>query len=255
MISFNKETLLRLYKIISNPIFGLFLGIVVSIIFYYLGKQEKKPSFYISKPELISTKNNDKIKILYDNIEYSNLSAINLVLWNEGDKVIDALDLIPSNLPNLFSNDSIKFLSCEIIKKSRLDLNFNTLIRDNKIYFNIKNNEALENSDGVVFKIIYTNYEETQPNFNFTSRIKETKTGFIWKDLTNYKIGKEKVPIIFLWVILLLLMFIRVFVLLIYKKTIVFKKSELIFILVYLLILCYKTYNYIYFTTNISWIR
>ncbi|WP_336828365.1 hypothetical protein [Sphingobacterium multivorum] len=200
-------------------------------------------------------KNNDKIKILYDNIEYSNLFAINLILWNEGDKVIDAQDFVSSNLPNLYSKDSIKILSCEVIKKSRIDLNFNTAIKDNKIYFNIKNNEALENSDGALFRIIYTKYNNSEPKFYFKSRIKETKTGFIWKDLENYKIGKEKMPIIFLWILLFLLMFIRIFALLICKKTVVFKKSELIFLFVYLLILSYKTYNYIYFSANISWTK
>ncbi|KAF9659244.1 hypothetical protein HBA12_03080 [Tenacibaculum mesophilum] len=251
-----KKLVNRLIVFFKNPIVALVVGILTSTFFYVISSSLKKPSYFITKPELIADKKDDRLKIQYDDQDLQNVYACSLILWNEGDKLIDYKDFIKDRPIKIYSNDSIQILSTSISKKSREDLNFNFSLKNNNVFLSIDNNEAIEEDDGVKFLILYSDLSNDNkiPVFHVESRIKETKEGFVYKDLSNYRTKNYKMSIYILWGVFLFFPLFRITVLSLYKKPIVFRKNEAIFIFIFFLLTLYETCYYLFLSTNLNWL-
>jgi hypothetical protein len=256
LILINKETFEKILNFLKHPITALIFGVLVSYIFYLISEKNKIPSYYISPPTLVAQKNDNNLQIIYNGKEYKNIYSRNLILWNEGSEYIDSKDFIDSKPMKLNNTDSVNILSVNTLKSSRNDLEFeNKIIDNNSVIFKILNDEAIEENDGVCFHILYSDNKNGNSNFNFFSRIKGTSNGFTFKNLENFKTTSSKKSIYILWAILLSILAIRVLVLLFYKKEIVFRKIEAVFLLCFFGLTIYETIYYIFYSTNLNWLN
>ena len=256
LITINKLTFIKILNFLKNPITSLIFGILVSYVFYVISEKNKIPSNYISEPILVAKKSDKNLQILFKGIEYKNIYYRKLILWNEGKEYIDSENFIDTKPMKLYSNDSITFLSVNTLQNSREDLKFQShIINNNIITFKILNEEAIEENDGVYFHVLYSDHNDGKANFKFYSRIKGNVDGFKFRDLDNFKTYSNKKSIYILWIILLIILAIRVIILLLYKREIVFRKWEIVFILCFFLLTIYETVNYIFYSTNLNWLN
>jgi hypothetical protein len=256
ILVFDKLWTDKILSFIKSPITALIFGILLSTFFYFLSKSFKNPFYYYTNPELIAKKTNNNLKILYNDIEYTNIFLTNLIIWNDGDDYIDYSDFISNKPIKIYSPERIKILSISIDKKSRSGLSFETYIINDTINIRLVNEEAIEHSDGAKFLILFSKVESNDniTKFELSSRIKGTKNGFIYKNLNNFETKNNKFSIYFLWITIILLLAFRIITLIIYKKPIVFRKFELVFIVFLFFITVYMTINYIFFTTSLNWL-
>jgi hypothetical protein len=239
MVTLDRELVKKGLVFLSSPITALLFSIILSVFFYYASISYKTPSYFNSFPELIAKKADSNLKILYRNSEVSNIYFTTLVIWNDGKDFIDYNDFVKSKPTIFFSNDSVEFLSVSLDKKSRVDLKFDSEIIKNKVIVELSEDEALEEGDGA----------------SFNSRIKGTKKGFVFKDITNFKKENSHYSIYFLWILIITLLLIRIVTLYLHNKPIVFRSVELIFILTLLGITIYLTIHQIFYSTNLYWIK
>jgi hypothetical protein len=256
MVTLDRELVKKGLVFLSSPITALLFSIILSVFFYYASISYKTPSYFNSFPELIAKKADSNLKILYRNSEVSNIYFTTLVIWNDGKDFIDYNDFVKSKPTIFFSNDSVEFLSVSLDKKSRVDLKFDSEIIKNKVIVELSEDEALEEGDGASFNILYTkSSSKIEPEFILNSRIKGTKKGFVFKDITNFKKENSHYSIYFLWILIITLLLIRIVTLYLHNKPIVFRSVELIFILTLLGITIYLTIHQIFYSTNLYWIK
>lgn len=240
----------------NSPFTSLFIAMLISTFFYLLSLTYKTPSYYITTPELIAQKTDEKLIIQYDNVEIDNIYVANLILWNDGDKIIDYNDFIEDRPIKLFTKDAVKILSVSISKTSRSDLKFKYKIDIDTVKISLKTDEAFEEGDGAKFLILFTkkNGYIENPSFSLESRIKGTKYGFEFKDLTNFKSDTNKISLYILWAVIIFFTAFRIIVLYTFKKPIVFRKIEAVIIFSLIVITSCMTLNHIFYTTNLNWI-
>lgn len=256
MIIINKELGKKVWLFLCNPITALAFSILLGTFFYFISKTYKSPSYYYTPSELIAKKTNEDLKILYENKEVGNIYFTNLILWNDGENYIDFSDFVKIKPIKFYSNDSIKILSVSLDKKSRKELKFDYSKINDTVSIKLSNDEALEYGDGASFNVLFTklNDQNNDLKFNLDSRIKGTKKGFIYKDLKNFKTQNYNSSIYILWTIIIILLCIRIITLYAFKKDIIFRTSEFVFIITLILITTYLTIQQIFFTTNLEWI-
>jgi len=233
LITLDKMWVKKVINFFKNPITSLGFAVLLSTFFYFISLSYKKPSYYLSEPELVAKKTDENLKIYYKDKELTNLYSTYLILWNDGNNFIDYDDFIKDKPIKLYSNDSVRLLSASLIDKSRMDLNFTSIIKKDTVCISLTQEEAIEEGDGAKFLILYTINDTITnvPTFNLESRIKGTKEGFTYKDLSNYKTKNDKFSIYLLWIIVIFLISFRIIILLIYKKPIVFRQVEAVFII------------------------
>ncbi|WKK58552.1 hypothetical protein [Sphingobacterium sp. BN32] len=243
-------------KILKNPITSLIIALLSSIYFYYISLSNKTPAYFITVPELIAQKADEKLRIFYDNTELENVYSSELILWNDGDKFIDYSDFIKNKPIKLYSTDSINILSVSISKVSRDDLKFRTIIIKDTVNIFLRDEEALEEGDGVKFLLLFTIVSKgvINPKFELESRIKGTQKGFLYKDLAIYKPNESKLSLYFLWGIIIFFISFRIIILFLYKKPIVFRNVEAVIIFSLILITSYLTIKHVFYTANLNWL-
>lgn len=255
LVTFNKLTLKKIFDFLIHPITLFIFAVLVSYFFYCLSLKNKIPFYYISARNIVLQKNDNNLRILYKSIEYKNLYSRKLILWNEGNEYIDSENFVDTNPIKLFSTDSIIILSVNTVKTSRDELKFaSEILNKNTVTFKILNNEVIEKNDGICFNILYSDNNNGKSDFKFSSRIKGIKNGFTLKELNKTKNNSNKTTIYILWILLLTVLFIRVFVLLYLKKNVVFRKKEMIFVFIFFIYTVFETLSYIY-TSNLQWLN
>ncbi|GET23372.1 hypothetical protein [Prolixibacter denitrificans] len=258
MLRIKKNSFKKIGNFIKHPIVLLLLGGLISFIFYKLGTKDKKPSYYISKQELVAkvTEDASKMSILWDSTKYENLYYIKLIVWNSGKQFIDASDFIPSNPMTLSNDGKIKILSVSTERSSRVGVKFGYKIynkdsSDSYVNFSLLNNEALEQNDGIIIHVLYSEIEKG--NWNFKGRVKGAVNGFEYEDLSKMGITTDRTSIYILWGIIFVLIISRVIVFLVKKKEVVFRNHEVVFLVVLITFTIYLTFKQIYLSIYLPW--
>lgn len=246
----------KILAIFKSPITALVIALLISSFFYFISRSNKTPAYYISSPELIAQKADDKLKIQYNNLEIDNVYSSNLILWNDGDEIIDYNDFIEEKPTKIYSDDSIKILSTSLSQVSRADLKFHHRVINDTILISLANDEAFEEGDGVKFLILFTksNNQLGNPTFKLNSRIKGTINGFEYKDLANFTSKNNKFSLYILWSVINFSILFRTIFLYLNKKPIVFRKTEAVIIFSLIIITSYMTIKHIFYTTNLNWL-
>src|SRR3989304_8544668 len=77
-----------LNSLLMNPIVGILISVVISILIYVLSTSAMKPSFTVSPSETIALKEEkiDSLKMSFGSKEVQNVRRIRIVIWNAGNK-------------------------------------------------------------------------------------------------------------------------------------------------------------------------
>jgi hypothetical protein len=243
----------KILAFISNPIIGLLLAFLMSVLFYVISISSKMPYYYLTQPKSSMLHSQKASKITVKGESLKNLYFIDLVLWNNGTVFIDHTDFIASRPIILKAKEPVSIIACNILKQSRADLKFSTKIGSDGISITMNGEEALEVSDGISFRIFYTTPKRKSIHFIVHSRIKGTPNGFEYKDLKRASRSEHTNKLLTCWGIIISLLLIRVVTLLLVGKPIVFRRIELIILLLTLITCSYYTYEYFYSAINIPW--
>lgn len=118
---------------ISTIILGL-VAIIVTIILFILGKKKKRLAYYIvSNTQLVGVENSiqDKIKILYDEKQVTNVHLISIKFINSGNESISVDDF---DKPISIRYDStVNVLTHEILEKNPKNLDAITIGKEEVI--------------------------------------------------------------------------------------------------------------------------
>ncbi len=131
-------------ELIQNPI-GIFLAvlsIVLAIVLWKKGRMRKQFCFFKSFFHLVGNKEKyDKVKILYDGKDVDNITITNYTVWNCGNAVINKEDMADDceikikaekdteilDAQIIVSSDSSNKVSCRIINRSEIVVDFSYL--------------------------------------------------------------------------------------------------------------------------------
>lgn len=249
--NFNK----RILAFIANPLIGIIIALLMSVFFYVISLSEKIPYYYITKASVATSQQTNGLKLTSNKKIIPELYYADLVLWNNGKQFIDFNDFIESKPIALSSNEIDSVIESNLLIKSRNDLQFTSRIFKNMVYIHMVGDEAIEQGDGVCYRIFFTVKGNKPVHFNLNSRVKGTKQGFEYKDFRKASKANHTLRIIIGWGVILGAILIRTITLLLMRKPVVFRRSELVIIMIALFVWCYYTYEYTYFAVDISWFQ
>ena len=254
-IIINRDFGRKVVAFIGNPIIAFILTTISAIFFLIISLSQKTPYYYVTTPNLAASRITDSLELTFGNRPIRNLYFVDLVLWNNGNQFIDHSDFIESKPTVLKSIGQDHFLASEIICKSRSDLQFTVQTFPDAIFIKMKGDEALEQGDGVAFRVYYTSNTRKQTKFMLSSRIKGTKKGFIYNDIQRTNKAVHTRIVLIGWCIILALILIRSVVLIVFRKPVVFRFLEVSLLFLAILIWSYYTYEYIYIAVDIPWFK
>ncbi len=255
MITLNTNLFKKIWKAFIHPVTMLVLGLTISLVFYLLSKSEKLPSYHITKPELIAKQVSEgsSLKISWDTLELQNLYFVNLTIWNNGNEYIDSEDFVENQPMMLHNTGDVRILSIVEKQKSRPEIRIGRNIDSlgSAAEFYLLDNEALEQNDGVTLHVLYSSL--SRGNWSFEGRVKGAPKGFQEIDLRENSTSKSRTSIYILWGIFLSLIVLRILVLLIQKKPILFRNYEVVFFLLFLVQAIYLTVKDFYLGVYLVW--
>lgn len=235
MIKVTHKSVNVFYKILKNPITAIFLSIIIGYFFYVLSSKSKEPLYNISDSHLIAENlNESKISILWEDSLVKNIYSINLRIWNNGDNIIDYSDFVENKPLTLYNEGKVKILKISSKKSSRTNIKFIPKVFKDSIIFSLSNKEALEKGDGEIFSVLYSNINEEK--WILKSRIKGSKYGFGFKEVSSLNSNKGKITTYFT-LGLILIIILRISISIYKHKSVNFKNWELVFILSYFIII------------------
>jgi hypothetical protein len=162
-----------------------------------LSRKEKEPVFTISPPDLVAqtVPGEEKLKIIWENKEIQNAASVKVAIWNDGSQFIDKNDFASTEPMRIVPSGKVSILAVQMLKTSRPNLRFDTTIETSpdgigSVLIKIKEDEALEKFDGVLFHILFSGSQNI--NWKVIGRIKGAPEGFQPKDWA--KIHRTRYP-------------------------------------------------------------
>jgi len=181
-----------------NSVIGI-LGLILTIIGVVLtikAISRKRPYYILNEPKSLIKILDNKLthKIFYGKQEVTNIYSMNFIIWNAGNKYIDAKDISqekPITLTPIHpqtATEKVEILAVKELTTSRPELHIKPIkMKDEKgfprIVFNIQGDEALERKDGKAFKILFSHPDPASLGWEVTWRIKGASSGLVKKHI------------------------------------------------------------------------
>lgn len=204
------------------------LGILTTIIFDFVKESEERPYYFIKTNSI------------------NGGTIVDLKIGNAGNKALKFTEIISKPAFLLENNLRLNIDTFYISNSSREDLKSVFYLQKDKlnnININLKD-EALERNDFVIIRIIHKDYS-TQKNWKMISRIVGHKDGI--NNYTNLFSKTDNLKtFLFLWGFVIFLIIFRLVFFFFYKKDVVFRFWELIFLI--MIFALGGFYLYIYFS-------
>jgi len=173
----------KIKPIITFVLTQILLAFVISAAAYFILEQKEiKPRYAISTPEMIAeaTVDTPRLKLLWDNEEVQNVYSLKIAIWNAGREYLDTASISATDPIRVIYPPGVEILYADFIRTSRGSLSLTATDLSNTgtraIQIQIVGDEALEQKDGGVLKILYTG--QSSDEFAVTGRIKGSKQGF-----------------------------------------------------------------------------
>lgn len=193
-------------KIFKDNLFGLFMGVVSTILMTFVGvnlsNRAGRPTYAVTSHQILISEY-EGLDFTLNGERIDNLGAVEIALWNDGNHFIDGERFV-NDIPILIKEsngvENIKILGASIKQSSRESLEFDITNQSNEqgTYLEVKfdQDDALEPSDGMVVKLLYS--AETQDdlcscNWVVESRIKGFLEGFheeSWSEVPKVLTGR-----------------------------------------------------------------
>lgn len=149
--------------LIQNSTFQFFISILLTLTIFILQRNEVNFSYFAETESYIPTKAtraNSKMRVFLEEQEVQDIKSRKLVFANLGSKHIDYQDLVDGRLISIPIPSECRILDATILRQSRPELSFKLDFevskKTNNLTLFLKNNEAIEEKDGVQLNLIYT---------------------------------------------------------------------------------------------------
>lgn len=162
-----KKWLQKHVSTIGISLGGILLTLIVNFIIY---PTKPKPSYSVSNPISLAaiTKTTPNLKILWGDSEIKNLYQIEVLIWNDGRKVLDGNNVQNRIKPTAINYPkNIEVLDWSIIKNSKKELKFQINSHDKnarKLKLFLDPEEGLESRQAILIRGLFTIVGEYQDN-------------------------------------------------------------------------------------------
>ncbi len=182
---------LILKKMMQNPYIWALLALCTIISLPYAiyvsikGKIKKEFSYTSDSNYIIRNGKNtiSQLKLTFDDKPIKNLTATKIAIWNSGNQVINATEMVNSKeLSIQISSESNEILAAEIIASSEETNQFSLSTNPKSVKISF---DYVEKNDGVVIQVLHTGPQES---LTVTGKIKGGKP---LKDLNNKKLSSS----------------------------------------------------------------
>lgn len=163
--------------VLLGVIIGL-IGIIISIVLYFLGIRKAKLRYIRSDLELISTDFNQikGLEIKYSNEKTDNASISKIAIWNKGNKTLRSLSMAKKDPLRIYTTKGKKILSYNLMTESKNVNDVKLKLINNILYIYF---EYFDKKDGCVIKILHDGTEndiKIAGSFEEIGEIKKSKT-------------------------------------------------------------------------------
>lgn len=209
-----------------------FLGILTTIVFDYVKESEERPYFFLKTNSI------------------NEITSVDLKIGNAGDKTLKFSEIISTPAVTIENKLKLNIDSFYISNASREELKQVFYLQKdeiNNIRINLKD-EALEKNDFVIIRVIHKGNSYPN-NWSINSRIIGHKEGV--NNYTNlYSKTDTLKTFLFLWLSAIFLILFRVVLFIYYKKNVVFRFWELLFLIALLILGGFYLYIYLSVTQH-----
>ncbi len=188
-----KPIITKTKPILTFVLTQILLALLISATAYFIFEHKDiKPRYAISSPEMVAEATADapRLKLFWDNEEVKNVYSLKIAIWNAGREYLDKSSISATAPIRVTYPPDVQILYADFIRTSRDNLSFTATdlssTSTRAIQIQIVGDEALEQKDGGVLKILYTG--QGSDEFAVTGRIKGSKQGFkevSWAALTK----------------------------------------------------------------------
>jgi hypothetical protein len=176
---------------------GLILSTALALILFFAGQSETEPRYSVKGSEILAETiaNEPNLRIMWGDENVPNVRASDIAIWNAGHEYLDARNISKTEPLRIILPEKARLLYAKVVSTSRDNLKFE--LSENlgnptggEILINVVGDEALEQNDGVLVRILYSSPDAGA--FRVAGRIKGAKAGFILSPWNN--IEPAKIP-------------------------------------------------------------
>lgn len=135
-----------LTSFLQNPIINLIVGILVTILFFYLvERKEIDTKFAVDNIELIAAQTLDapELELYWDKEKINDISSVKIAFWNSGKQFLSMENVSTTNPMRIVVPKGVRVLFAEVIETSRPALKFSTTYSQENL-----------STEGIVIKIL-----------------------------------------------------------------------------------------------------
>ena len=153
---------------------GCIVTFIISRIFWFLAKKEKKPVYTVQSSNLIRGFESklSKLAITYGCKEINNLTVSKFAFWNEGNETINQKDIIPAEPLSINSINEVEILDKELLLVTEPANMFRILENGNSRMFQITFDYMAKN-DAAIIQIFHTG--KSSEDIFLAGKIKEVR--------------------------------------------------------------------------------
>ncbi|MBC7367263.1 MAG: hypothetical protein H7343_10720 [Undibacterium sp.] len=155
----------------TDPLFGIFgiiIGIGLSLILYFRSIKERRPFYCVTGTRLISAESTNlaDLQILFRGQQVRNITVTNILFWNEGAETIRAGDVAESDSLRIETAPDTKLLDCRIVYVTTPQNQF--LLQESASKEIFVRFEFIDRNQGVVIQIVHDGARSGRVRLNGT---------------------------------------------------------------------------------------
>lgn len=147
------------YRAIQHPFFPVILAVGTMIGGYSLGYSSVAPVYKGFPSSVVAKRESPRLSVSWDGTPIESLCIGRVAFWNEGNAPIRMSDLPTSDPLRIVASKPVRILSIEPTNASRNSLRIDPIISTDAsgiAYLKVLEGEAMEEDDGVAYKILFT---------------------------------------------------------------------------------------------------
>lgn len=147
------------------------LGVVFTILFYLKSRRFKLPFYRRSNFTVLGTKAKtiEGLSVSYNNEAIERFSVAKFAIWNNGNEVIEAIDVAPTDQLRIVIRNDLKILDASIVYVKKKANNFSIKLSENNKSILISF-DYFHKSEGLVVEIYHTG--ESKRDLRFIGTLK-----------------------------------------------------------------------------------
>ncbi len=173
-------------RLLSNSTFqggisivALVVGVTLTFLQPWLFRSTVDPVYTLLGTNVVAERRFPRLAVQWDGQAIENLCVSRVAIWNAGNTPIRSDQFIQSNPIRVVPLAATRILNADTIHASRHDLPVSIEIGDErKIHLRFGSDEALEQNDGIVLRILHSGQSCSTVGFRVEGRVIGNKDGF-----------------------------------------------------------------------------